>query len=454
MISLTLNDVACAVGGELVGKNESFYGVSTDSRTLERGELFVALKGERFDGHDSLAEAQRRGAVGAIVERSEATTLPLICAKDTRKALGNLANLWRRRHSIPVIGITGSNGKTTTKEMTAAILRQRCPVLATSGNLNNDVGLPQTLFGLQAQHGAAVIEMGANRPHDIAELAKIAEPTIGVVTMCGPAHLEGFGSLEGVAAAKGQIYTALKPAGTAIINADDPFAAYWTDCSRHAAQRSFGINSRADFAAEDIVNLGIGRGLRFKLRSALGSIEIALCFEGRHNVYNALAAAAAAAAAGATLEDIQRGLASARPIHGRLELTYSACGAMLIDDTYNANPASLMAAMEVLRTSPGEHWLVLGDMAELGEAEIAVHRAAGERAREDGIDRLFGIGVLAREAARAFGAGAAHYTDPDELISDLRDCLHSGVTLLLKGSRKMQLDKVVAALVAHGNSPC
>lgn len=454
MISLALNDVAFALEGELVGKNGTFYGVSTDSRTLKRDELFVALRGQRFDGHNSIAEAQNRGAVGAIVERSGPTTLPLIRVKDTKNALGRLANLWRRRYSIPMVGITGSNGKTSTKEMTAAILRQRFSVLATSGNLNNEIGVPQTLFGLQAQHEAAVIEMGASRPHDITELAKIVEPTISVVTMCGPAHLEGFGSLEGVAAEKGQIYSALTSAGTAIINADDPFAAYWVERSGHAAQRSFGIKSRADFAAEDIADLGLGQGLRFNLRSAHGKIEIVLGFEGRHNIYNALAAAAAASTAGATLKDIQLGLARARPVHGRLDLVQSACGATLIDDTYNANPASLSAALEVLRGSPGEHWLVLGDMGELGEVEMAVHRAAGEGARQDGVDRLFALGVLAKEAASGFGVGAAHYTNSNELISDLRDCLHSGVTLLLKGSRKMQLDKIVAALVSHERFPC
>jgi UDP-N-acetylmuramoyl-tripeptide--D-alanyl-D-alanine ligase len=455
VISLRLHEVATAVNGHLLGDDVSFYGVSTDTRTLEPNQLFVALRGERFDGHDSVLEAQQKGAAAVLVEQVAPSVLSMVQVDDSRRALGRLAHAWRRRFSIPVIGITGSNGKTSTKEMTVAVLRQRLQVLATRGNLNNDIGVPQTLFGLGDEHTAAVIEMGANRPNDIGDLAKIAEPTVGVVTMCGPAHLEGLGSLEGVASAKGQIYTALPKTGTAVINADDQFAAYWKALAANVTQVSFGIEARADYSAREVRTLGFGQGMEFILCAPGGEVGIKLPFDGRHNVYNALAAAAATGAIGATLEDIQKGLAAAHPVHGRTAAIPGINGALLIDDTYNANPASLAAGLEVLKNTSGQHWLVLGDMAELGNVELTAHRMAGERAKQQGIARLFLIGELAAEAAAGFGDGATHFKDPEQLISALRAELRSGVTLLVKGSRKMQLDKVVAALAAtQATVPC
>jgi UDP-N-acetylmuramoyl-tripeptide--D-alanyl-D-alanine ligase len=454
MISLSLRDVARAVGGHLVGRDATFSGVSTDTRTLKQHELFVALKGERFDGHDSLADAFAKGASGAIVARDDAGGSSIVRVADTRKALGQLANWWRRRHVIPVIGITGSNGKTSTKEMTAGILRQRFKVLATGGNLNNDIGVPQTLFGLGSEHTVAVIEMGANRMNDIADLAAIAQPTIGVVTMCGPAHLEGFGDLEGVATAKGKMFSALAATGTAVINADDAFSSYWQRISSHAKRLLFGINARSDFSATHIVNRGVGAGSRFTLQTPAGHIDIDLPLDGQHNIYNALAAAAAATTAGATLDEIKSGLAIAHPVHGRLVIAPGVNGATLIDDTYNANPASLDAALGVLKGSTGERWVVLGDMAELGTNELAAHRRAGERAKAEGVDRLLTIGSLAREATLAFGTGAAHYESSDLLCSTLTNELHSDVTLLVKGSRRMQLDKLVALLMKHEAPTC
>ncbi|MSR13103.1 MAG: UDP-N-acetylmuramoyl-tripeptide--D-alanyl-D-alanine ligase [Gammaproteobacteria bacterium] len=453
MIALSLSEIASAIGGRLIGPDAKFCGVSTDTRTLKHNELFVALKGQHFDGHDSLAEAQRKGAAAVVIEHS-AGTLSAVRVDDTRRALGKLANLWRRRFSIPVIGITGSNGKTSTKEMASAILRQRYRVLATIGNLNNEIGVPQTLFGLAVENEVAVIEMGASQPDDIGDLAQIAEPTVGVVTMCGPAHLAGFGDLKGVAAAKGQLFTALRDTGTAIINADDQFSPVWRALSKHANQCTFGIRSAAEFMARDIVELGLGRGTEFFLVAPTGSIDVHLPVDGLHNIYNALAAAAATAAVGATLADTQKGLAAVRPVHGRLVPTGGINGSLLIDDTYNANPVSLVAALDVLRNAPGQHWLVLGDMGELGVTEIEQHRFAGESAKTRGIERLFLIGELAAEAAVGFGGGAEHFDDSQGLIAKLRTELHCGITLLIKGSRKMQLDRVVAALSLTNVSLC
>ncbi|MGH8597364.1 MAG: UDP-N-acetylmuramoyl-tripeptide--D-alanyl-D-alanine ligase, partial [Gammaproteobacteria bacterium] len=272
-----------------------------------------------------------------------------------------------------------------------------------------------------------------------------AAPTIGVVTMCGPAHLAGFGSLAGVASAKGELFAALDAAGIAVINADDQFSGFLKGLTA-ARCVSFGIDAAVDYSAAQITELGVGRGSRFTLCTENRSVEITLRLDGRHNIYNALAAAAAATAAGATLDDVQRGLATVRPVPGRFKLVTGINGATLIDDTYNANPGSLAAALDVLHRTPGERWLVLGDMAELGTLEIAAHRDAGARAEQSGVERLFAIGALAREAALSFGSRAEYFEDQDELADALKARLHHGVTVLIKGSRRMQLDRLVAAL--------
>jgi UDP-N-acetylmuramoyl-tripeptide--D-alanyl-D-alanine ligase len=445
----TLAALAAAVGGRLQGADSAFNAVSIDTRTLGRGDLFVALPGERVDGHDYVAAAGRAGAAGAVVTRPLEAAIPQIIVADAATALADGAARWRAQFALPLIGVAGSNGKTTVKEMIAAILGQAGPCLATRGNLNNHLGVPLTLWRLDATHRSAVIEMGANRRGDVAALAGLAAPQIGVVTNAGAEHLEGFGSLEGAARAEGEMVEALPPSGTAVINADDAFAALWIGLTRARLQR-FGMTGEAEFSAHDIrTDIGAeGFRTRFELRSPLGATSIELALAGRHNVGNALAAAAAATAAGATLAQVRSGLAAMRAVAGRLQFRPTATGAWLIDDSYNANPSSAEAAIAVLAELSGRRWLVLGDMAELGECAAASHRHIGALARARGIERLYAFGPLAALAAESFGAGAQAYSDAEALARALGMALTPEVRLLIKGSRVNRLERVVNALAA------
>ncbi len=443
MMALQLSRAAEVLDGELQGPDVRFQGVSTDSRSLEPGNLFVALVGERFDGHEYLAQAAGRGAAAAAVCREVPAELPLVRVADTRRALGRLAAFWRRRFEIPLVAVTGSNGKTTVKEMTAAILGAGREVLATRGNLNNDIGVPLTLFRLDERHRSAVIEMGANHPGEIAWLTTIAAPTVAVITNAGPAHLEGFGSLEGVAEAKGEIYSGLRPGGTAVVNADDAFADLWRGLAAPRDVLTFGLERPADLSADWHPAEG---GSRLSLRTPWGYAELQLPLPGRHNVMNALAASAAALAAGASLDEVVQGLAGMRAVSGRLRFLAGIAGARVIDDTYNANPASLGAALEVLAATPGEHWVVLGDMGELGPGAAELHAEAGRQAAASGVSRLFALGELAGEAARAFGGGARAYQEREALLGDLREAMHGDLVILVKGSRRMRMERVVEAL--------
>lgn len=455
MIRLSLDEVARLVAGTTRHPAVEISGVSTDSRSLHPGELFVALRGLRHDGHDAVPEAMARGAVAVVVSRPmPSSSIPQVVVGDTREALGCLAQGWRLRHSCPVIGITGSNGKTTTKELVAAILRRRGPILATRGNLNNHIGVPLTLFGLGPEHHAAVIEMGANAMADIADLADIARPTIGIVTLCGPAHLEGFGSIENVAIAKGRIFEALPADGIAVINADDRFAADWRAATTAGKIVTFGLGDGADVTASKIEFGGPGEGIRFHLHSPWGEADVRLTLDGEHNVRNALAASAAAMSAGADLADVVAGLADAAPVKGRLVLRTGHSGARVIDDSYNANPASLAAALAVLARAGGRRWLVLGDMGELGTAETSAHVEAGVQARAAGIERLFTLGPRARLAAASFGPGGEAFDDLDALHATLAAAITAEVTVLVKASRMMGLDRLVERLSAEVMAPC
>lgn len=446
MIGGMLADAASAMQGRLLGANAAFNGISTDTRSIAAGQLFVALRGPRFDAHDMLDAAGQAGAAGVVAMRDQQCPVPRIVVADTRRALGDLARDWRRRHSIPVIAITGSNGKTTTKEMLASILRTQGPTLATAGNLNNDIGVPLTLFRLDASHRHAVIEMGANRPHDIADLVAIAEPTVALVTMVGPAHLEGLGDLQGVANAKGRIYSRLPADGVAVINADEPFAADWRITAGHARVLSFGLAAGADVTASDIACGDIGTPTRFVLHAGGAQRDVSMPFAGAHNVRNALAASAAALAIGVAVDDIVVGLAAAASVKGRLNLKCSRTGMRVIDDSYNANPASVAAAIELLARQPGERWLVFGDMGELGAGAAAAHRAVGELALRAGLDRLFGVGPQSRAAVTAFGSGASWHADAPAALAELRQLDGTAATILIKGSRYMQLDRIVDGL--------
>lgn len=444
MIETRLAALAPVLDARQCGPDTPIRGASTDTRTLAPGALFVALRGARFDGHAFLAEAQARGAAAALVEEPvPASTLPQLVVGDSREALGRLAAFWRARFEVPLIAVTGSNGKTTVKEMLAGILRMRGPVLATRGNLNNDIGVPLTLLELAPGHRAAVIEMGANHPGEIALLAGLARPTVGVITQCAPAHLEGFGTVAGVARAKGELLAHLDPQGTAVINLDDPYAPLWRElaagrrCIGFALDRDAEVTARWQCGAD---------GTELHMRTPAGSIETRLALPGRHNVANALAAAAAAGAAGAAPSEIAAGLAAVRPVRGRLELKAGLRHARLIDDTYNANPASLEAGLAVLAAYPGRRWLVLGDMGELGPDAPAYHERVGRSARRCGIERLYAAGVLSKFAAAAFGDGGRHFADRDALVTALREDLGPDTTVLVKGSRAMQMERVVAAL--------
>ncbi len=448
----TLGEAARVVGGQLVGGDHPYGAVATDSRTLAPGALFVALRGPNFDGRDFVAAAAARGAIGAIVERSVPHALPQVVVADALRALQQLGQAWRADFSIPVVAIGGSNGKTTVKEMTAAILSRMGSSMATHGNLNNHIGVPLTLMRLESSHRSAVIEMGANRIGDVAELVRLARPTVGLITNAGAEHLEGFGTLDGVAQGEGEMVSCLDADATAIINADDVYAGYWRSIAAAGRIVTFGVHADADFMAKDSKQ-SIERGefaTRFELQCPLGRRPIALKAGGAHNIGNALAAAAAAGAAGASLGEIALGLADFRAVSGRLQLKAGVRDSWIIDDSYNANPSSVRAGLEVLRSLPGATWLVLGDMAELGAFAEDSHAHMGAYARDCGIKRLFALGPQSSRAVETFGSGGEWFADADSLIRRLQAELAPGVTVLIKGSRVNRLERVVQALTGGG----
>jgi UDP-N-acetylmuramoyl-tripeptide--D-alanyl-D-alanine ligase len=445
----TLQEAARVVGGALLGEDRPYGTVSTDSRTLAAGSLFVALKGPTFDGGEFVAAAAQRGAIGALVEKSvSGLGVAQIVVRDPLSALQRLATQWRTSFSIPIVGVGGSNGKTTAKEMTAAILARRGPCMATQGNLNNHIGVPVTLMRLETQHRSAVVEMGANRIGDVAELVRFTRPTVGLITNAGAEHLEGFGDLDGVARGEGEMVAGLEPAAAAVVNADDAYANYWRGAASASRVVTFGVTRPADFAAANPVQ-SIEQGefvIRFTLKCPLGEREILLKAGGAHNVTNALGAAAAAAAAGASLDDIVSGLADFRAVPGRLQLKAGLRGSWIIDDSYNANPSSVRAGLDVLRAVSGTSWMVLADMAELGGYAADSHAELGRYARECGVKRLFALGAESSRAAETFGSGAEWFADAESLIRRLQAEIVPGVTVLVKGSRVNRLERVVAAL--------
>ncbi|HQR47769.1 MAG TPA: UDP-N-acetylmuramoyl-tripeptide--D-alanyl-D-alanine ligase [Steroidobacteraceae bacterium] len=448
-----LAEFARVAGGRLDGANAAFGAVTTDSRAVERGELFVALRGERFDAHDFVRQAAERGCAGAVVSRKVKAAVPQVVVADTLEALTAFARAWRHDFSGTVVGLTGSNGKTTVKEMIGAILGRCGPCLVTQGNLNNHIGVPLTLARLEAGHRYAVIEMGANHRGEIAHLASIARPDVGLVINAGPAHLEGFGGIEGVARGKGEMFEALGVECAAVVNADDRYAAFWHGLAREAGRIvTFGVREHADFMAGGVECRLADDGFvtDFDLTCPLGRSRVSIALAGEHNVMNALAAAATAAAAGASLDAITAGLGSVRPVAGRLQLRAALNGARLVDDSYNANPGSVRAGLKALATVPGEHWLVLGEMRELGEDSARLHEEIGDLARTSGIRRLFAVGEDARRAVEAYGAGGLWFADVEELVAAARPHLRSGVTVLVKGSRSNRLERVADALAAEG----
>jgi UDP-N-acetylmuramoyl-tripeptide--D-alanyl-D-alanine ligase len=430
-----------------VGADRPFTGVSSDTRTLAQDELFVALRGPNFNGNEFVGAAEKAGAAGALVDTQQSGALPQIVVSDTQAALEKASSAWREQFSMPIIGVAGSNGKTTVKEMTAQILAQAGTTMSTRGNLNNHIGVPLTLFRLAPEQRFAVVEMGANHPGELAALVKIARPTIGLITNAGAEHLEGFGSIEGAARAEGEMVEHLAPSGTAIINADDPFADMWRSLTK-AKIVTFGLKAGANFTAQDVrADIGTdGFVTRFTLVSPLGSAPVQLKLAGNHNVTNALCAAAAAAAAGVTLPQIVAGLGAVQAVKGRLQFKKTRHGAWLIDDSYNANPSSVHAGIEVLAQLTGRKWLVFGQMGELGAFAEEAHREIGTFARAHGIERLFAVGEHARLTVQTFGAGAEWFADTTELSKALDAVVTADVRLLIKGSRSNRLERVVEAL--------
>ena len=443
---MDLREMAQALGGELHGSDIVFTGVCTDTRMIRDGELFVAIEGPNFDGHKFVPEAENKRAAAALVSRAVASNLPQVAVKDTRLGLGTLAGYWRDKFDCPIIAVTGSNGKTTVKEMIGDILRNNGTVLVSTGNLNNDIGLPLVLCRLREEHQCAVVEMGMNHTGEIDYLSRLARPRVAVITNAAPAHLEGLGSIEAVAEAKAEIFDGLTPDGVAVINADDAFAHLWRRRVADHKCITFGIEQPANVTL-DHLNF-TDKGSTFTLYTPIGVCDVLLSLSGRHNVMNALAAAAAAVAVGAELDQIQRGLDSAVPVSGRLQTRAGHNGSTLIDDTYNANPKSMSAAMHVLAASPGAKILVVGDMKELGDEARAMHTEVGVQAKHAGIDKLLTVGTLSRYAAEGFGEGAHHFENKADLIESLKPVLDVHTTVLIKGSRGVRMEEVVQAITS------
>ena len=443
-LHMKASQIAELLAADHLGTDVEVAGVSTDTRQLSPGQLFVALKGPNYDGHAFINQASEKGAAACLVEKP-VENINCIVVGDTRLALGKLAAAWRQQLPASVIGITGSNGKTTVKELLPSILSVTGEVLATRGNLYKDIGMPLTLLELDERHAYAVIEMGANHPGEIAYLTEIARPDVALITNAGMAHLEGFGSVEGVARAKGEIYAGLGQDGIAVVNNDDDYAEYWKSLNSKRKVISFGTVQGSDISATVEV---MQDSQKLAVSTPNGEVDVNLKLLGKHNVLNALAAITAANAIDIPLHAIKQGLESLHPVNGRLQLKPGIKGSRVIDDTYNANPTSLYAALDVLDDFPGRHFLALGDMGELGGNAESLHTEAGTRAKQSGVDNLYALGSLARHAADSFGKSSYSFNSHDEMIAQLKNDLEQDVTLLVKGSRLMQMEKIVTACVS------
>lgn len=455
MKPLSLFAVADACGVVRSSQDVIFSRVVTDSRQVQRGDLFVALQGERFDAHQFLPEVQVAGAVAAIVEKENAAlTLPQLCVPNAVEALGKIAALNRTQFTGKIIGLTGSAGKTTTKEMIAAILAQQGKPLVTQGNLNNHLGVPLTLLSISPENDSAVIEMGASAMGEIHYLTQLVKPHVALVTNVAPAHLEGFGSIENVAKGKREIFDGLPTNGIAIINVDNEWTATW----RHVVSTSFSVltfslrNTDADVFTSDIVQTT--EGLRFNLHYQQKSHVVVLAFLGLHNVGNAVAAAACCLALGISLGVVAKGLCAARPYKGRLQLKKGIHQCSVIDDSYNANPASVRMAIDALLACDGKKVLVLGDMGELGADAQSLHEAIGHYAKNAGVKTLLATGALSRFTVSAFGAGAQHFEQWQQLAAHCSAIANQQTIFLIKGSRSAGMDRVADQLVEHGETIC
>lgn len=448
---MRLVEAAKAMHGKLLGEDAAFSSVGTDSRNITQGQLFIALKGEHFDGHDYAAQAIAQGAAAVVCNQSFASqnlgVTPAIVVQDTYQALGALASDWRAKFTIPVVAITGSNGKTTVKEMITAILAAKAgsvdAVHATVGNLNNHIGLPLTLLKLRASHQFSVLEMGMSHLGEIDYLTRIAQPNVALINNAGTAHIGEVGSRDNIAKAKGEIFAGLASDGIAVINADDAYAGYWKSLNAGRKIITFGLKNSADVTATFSESAGISQ---VHLSTPQGSVSFNLAVLGAHNISNALAASAVAIALGVSNADIARGLSSFGAVKGRLQRKAGCKGAVLIDDTYNANPDSMKAAIDVLVNMAGEKILVLGDMGELGSDASKMHAEIGAYAKAAGLKHLYCLGEMSAEMVKSFGAGAAHYATPEAIANAITPQLNQGTTVLVKGSRFMKMERVVALI--------
>ncbi len=451
---MMMSQIAKALDATLLGQDVMMTGVSKDTRDIHAGDLYVALKGDRFDGHKFVLEANAAGAVGALVSEPQteafALDVPQVQVDDTRIALGQLAAYWRQKFTGKLIGITGSNGKTSVKEMCRKILIDYAgavSVLSTKGNLNNDIGLPMTLLELTEKHQFAVIEMGANHVGEIDYLTTIARPDVALVNNAGAAHLEGFGSLENIAKAKAEIYNGLSENGIAVINQDDAFASYWKDYCSGIKTVSFSmLDESADVFAKYIDDN------HYQIISKSEQADLTLKVPGKHNVMNALAATAVMLSLELPLQSIVKSLSEFENIQGRLTVRYSAAGYQVIDDTYNANPLSVTAAIDVLADMQGDTFLVLGDMAELGEHAEKLHSEIGSKAKDAGINNLYATGKLSVNTVEAFGDNGFYFKNKNELIDALKENLTAGAVVLVKGSRSAAMEEVVEWILTHKNN--
>mgnify|MGYP001304639149 CR=1 FL=1 len=455
MINFQLSDAAKILNANLLGEDTKFYNVGTDTRTLKKGDLFVAINGQNFDGHNFISVAEKKGAVGAVVEREVKGEIPFLKVQDSIEGLGLLAAAWRKKSKSFVIGITGSNGKTTLKEMCNSIFQQSHTVLSTAGNLNNSIGLPLTLLRLQGEK-FAIVEMGASTSGDIQYLTKLTRPNVAILNNAGRAHLEGFGSVEGVARAKAEIIQGLDKNGTFVFNADDKFADLWSSLSREYRQISFGIKNDSLISSKEgsytIEWNGYEFYCSFEVKTPEENFNVRLHLAGQHNRMNALAAIAASYATKINTSDIKVGLNSLRPIPGRLSPLRGIGDCRLIDDTYNANPDSVIAALDVLKAAPGKRTLILGDLVELGKNQNDHYEELGKYASDAGIDTLITCGEACKHTHEGFFGEAIHFYDKESLINEIGINLSSDDSILIKGSRKSSMNLIVEAFGLGENS--
>ncbi|MCK5889908.1 MAG: UDP-N-acetylmuramoyl-tripeptide--D-alanyl-D-alanine ligase [Methylococcales bacterium] len=449
-MSMRLSEIASSVGGQLLGQDRTISSVSIDTRTLGNSDLYIAIKGQNFDGHVFVDNAVKAGASAVLVEDDVKASIPVIKVGDSHLALAELAGAWKSKASIKTVGITGSNGKTTVKEMVATILAVGADTLFTQGNLNNDIGVPLTLLKIEEKHQYAVIEMGANHAGEISYSSHYVKPDVAVITNVGPAHIEGFGSLERTALAKGEIIDSVVAGGVAVLNRDDPFFPLWVEMAGDKKIATFGMSAEAKVRAKDIYS-EINKDkfyTHFTLVTDKGEIAIKLGLAGQHNVINALTAASACLALDISLEQVAEGLEKAMPVSGRLEPLIDKLGNLVINDTYNANPSSLKVALDVLMQCKGESWVVLGAFAEMGANSEKIHKEMGELIKSMGVVRLLTVGADTQHAVKGFGEGASFFSSQKKLIAALKKELTSGQSILVKGSRTQKMEQVVASLLS------